>query len=908
MTQQRIADGAASTEEQAWTLRAGDLVVVDESAMASTGDLSQIHAYCDDARAKLLLVGDHRQLAAVGAGGGMELVTANALTHELTETRRFSQEWEGPASLRLREGDESVLEEYHRQGRILDGGHLEAAQRSAADAWLADHLNGRHALLIVDTNAQAADLSAQLRARLVEFGQVDDERTAWLAASGNRVGAGDLIQTRLNAWHLNGYQGNKRGAFNRDEFQVIEVLDDGGLRVAPLIRGTRQPVPRETMVLPANYVRDWVALGYAATVHSSQGLTVDSSHLVATQNTSVYSLYVALTRGRTANTAHVVTQSLSKEAEYGETAKAAKQSPLSVLRGAFELDDPQLSALQAAAESAAEADRLRTPAELLADGIAVATAGRTAAWLDELTAAGSLTADQRAAVAVEDGAGTLDTLLRRVELAGYDPRQVLADAIQQRSLHDARKISYVIQDRIKNTTKNLDPVGDTYTERLPHVEDASWTAYLSLLAREADTRSHQLGEQVAADQPQWAVEALDRPPAEPGSDRDEWIRRAGVVAAHREVMGREAADDALGSAPKAGQVEQYASWRTAWRTLGRPEADRAEAEMSNGQLRVRVRAYERENAWAPPYVAEELAGTRQSAERERRTAALRLAEADATDDETTRERLRAEADQAKALASALDARAGELQVADNARAVWLAHTAETQAAADRARFELEARGIDNSDDGPTPEKWLHTDATEDEHREVTDEHELADVAQQREIDTIDAVLGGEFVEAELVNNQLPSKADRTEVAADEIPDAEIVADDNTPTAEASSDGEAAGTEPVENRAALESQAPADIREVAKREDPVAESDAPRVPSADETAEAVRRAQRALIEIQHRREAEQRHAAAEASARDEELARWHADDNTGHARTATVDALAQATEATGPVLELGHNDD
>ena len=254
---------------------------------------------------------------------------------------------------------------------------------------------------------------------------------------------------------------------------MVEVLDDGGLRVAPLIRGTRQPVPGETMVLPANYVRDWVALGYAATVHSSQGLTVDSSHLVATQNTSVYALYVAMTRGRAANTAHVVTQSLSKEAEYGQTAAAAKRTPLAVLRGAFELDDPQLSALQATAESAAEADRLRTPAELLADGIALATAGRTATWLDELTHAGVLTADQRSALAVEDGAGTLDNLLRRVELAGHDPRQVLTAAIQRRSLHDARQISNVIQDRIKQSGK-FDPSGDTYTDRLPQVDDPKW--------------------------------------------------------------------------------------------------------------------------------------------------------------------------------------------------------------------------------------------------------------------------------------------------------------------------------------------------------------------------------------------------------------------------------------------------
>lgn len=905
LTQQRLADRSDEPADRAWLLREGDLIVVDESAMADTSDLSQIQSHCDEAGAKLLLVGDHRQLAAVGAGGGMELVAAGALTHELTETRRFTATWEGAASLRLRDSDESALEEYHKQGRILDGGHLEAAQRSAADAWLADHLNGLHALLIVDTNAQAAELSAQLRARLVEYGQVDDERTAWLAATGNRVGAGDLIQTRLNAWHLNGYRGNKRAAFNRDEFKVVEVLDDGGLRVAPLIRGTRQPEPGETMVLPASYVRDWVALGYAATVHSSQGLTVESSHLVATHNTSVYALYVAMTRGRVANTAHVVTQSLSNQAEYGETGAAAKHSPLSVLRGASELDDPQLSALQAAAESAAEADRLRTPAELLADGVALATAGRTARWLDELADTGVLTAYQRTALAVEDGAGTLDNLLRRVELAGHDPRQVLTEALQRRSLHDARKICHVLQDRIKNTTQT-DPVGDTFTDRLPQVEDSRWSAYLTDLATEADARADQLGEQVAEQQPQWAVEAFGHPPADHGAERDSWVRRAGTVAAHREVVGHEASDDALGPAPKPGQVEQYASWRAAWRALGRPEADRAEAEMSNGQLRLRVRALQREEAWAPPYVGEELAGTRQTADSERRTAALRLAEAEASDDAATRDRLRTETAQAKALAQALDARAAELTIADEARAVWWAHTAETRAAAERAEQELEARGLDNRDDGPTPEEWLDIDreTADDEHRDVTDEHDLADVAQQRDADTIEAVPSDEFVEAELVNDQLASSSQAApHEDADEIPDAEIVADDNN-TAHDSSDALA-----DEHAAVRESQAPADIREVAAGEERVAESDTPRVPSADETAEAVRRAQRALIEIQYRREAEERHAAAEAEARADELARWHADDTTaGQANTAAVSAPDRATADHGPVMELGRYDD
>ena len=89
--------------------------------------------------------------------------------------------------------------------------------------------------------------------------------------------------------------------------------------------------------------------------------------------------------------------------------------------------------------------------------------------------------------------------------------------------------------------------------------------------------------------------------------RDEWEKDAASVAAYRELVGHDDETDALGPPPKPGQVEAYAAWRSAWRALGRPEADRAEVEMSTGRLRVRVRAYEREKAWAPDYVADELA-------------------------------------------------------------------------------------------------------------------------------------------------------------------------------------------------------------------------------------------------------------------------------------------------------------
>ena len=106
--------------------------------------------------------------------------------------------------------------------------------------------------------------------------------------------------------------------------------------------------------------------------------------------------------------------------------------------------------------------------------------------------------------------------------------------------------------------------------------------------------------------------------------------------------------------------------------------------MSTGQLRVRIRAYDREKAWAPDYVADQLAGTRQAADKHRHDATLWDAQAAATTEHDAAARLRDEAAKSAALAEALDDRARQLAEADEARAAWYAHTAETRAAARRS--------------------------------------------------------------------------------------------------------------------------------------------------------------------------------------------------------------------------------
>ena len=274
----------------------------------------------------------------------------------------------------------------------------------------------------------------------------------------------------------------------------------------------------------------------------------------------------------------------------------------------------------------------------------------------------------------------------------------------------------MIHHRITGSV-SLDPEGDRHADWIPAVDDPAWRDYLTELAAAADARRDQLGQQAADEQPQWAIEALGQVPDD-DQQREQWMQRAGAVAAHRELTGHDDPPPPSARPPKAGQVEAYASWRAAWHALGRPEADRDEAEMSDGQLLMRVRAYQREQNWAPPYVANELAGTRQAADRHRATATLRR-HAAATADPDLRARLEREAAEAEALTGCSTAQAAQLAEADDARAHWYAHTAATRAAADRAQLELAqrraARGEDQTPERVTAEEHLATRDQADDH-------------------------------------------------------------------------------------------------------------------------------------------------------------------------------------------------
>ncbi|HEY1633959.1 MAG TPA: AAA family ATPase, partial [Acidimicrobiales bacterium] len=114
------------------------VVVLDEVGMTDDPDLIGLLAHVESARAKVVMVGDHRQLGAVGPGGALEALVNHHRdqVHVLSENLRQSDPDEARALAALRSGDvEEAVSWYRGRERIVAGASRDEALDLAVDAW-----------------------------------------------------------------------------------------------------------------------------------------------------------------------------------------------------------------------------------------------------------------------------------------------------------------------------------------------------------------------------------------------------------------------------------------------------------------------------------------------------------------------------------------------------------------------------------------------------------------------------------------------------------------------------------------------------------------------------------------------------------------------------------------------------
>ncbi|UTM39815.1 relaxase domain-containing protein (plasmid) [Rhodococcus pyridinivorans] len=281
----------------------GDLLLVDEAGMASARDLADLTRIATEAGAVVRLLGDPQQLASVEAGGVLRDLADRTNAPFLRKVHRFATVGEAEASLHLREGDVTVLEWYEQNDRIRQGMAHELADL-VFDAYVADVEAGQVALMVAPTNDLVRELNEKAAAYYRAGGTVTGPGI--VLADGLEAAVGDVVVTRKNnsKYVVKDSDGNTSGRVkNGDLWTVAEIGDDGSLRLRNNISGGQ-------VTVAADYITDNVQLGYATTVHRSQGMTVGSCHVLAGANMDRQSLYVALTRGKNTNIVYAANDEL----------------------------------------------------------------------------------------------------------------------------------------------------------------------------------------------------------------------------------------------------------------------------------------------------------------------------------------------------------------------------------------------------------------------------------------------------------------------------------------------------------------------------------------------------------------------------------------------------------------------
>ena len=517
-----------------WMHRIGPrtLVVVDEAGQAATTDLATAVEFVVGRGGSVRLVGDDQQLAAVGAGGILRDIARTEGAVTLDQVRRFDDPAEAAATLALRDGDPTALGFYADNNRIHVG-DLGTVTDHAYQAWAANRAAGLDSVLLAPTRDLVTRLNEQARTdRHATIGRPRG-REARLG-DGTHASSGDTVLTRRNDRRL--VCSTSNWVTNGDRWTVEQVHPDGSMKVRHLDH-------HRSLTLPAGYVGEHVQLGYAATIHTAQGITCDTAHVVVTGDEPRQLLYVALSRGRRANHVYL---GHGTDGEVGSLLRPESQRPptaVEVLTGILQRDGSQQSATTTRHD-------LDSPATQLCEAVAryrdaLGYAAEHVLGAETLTRLGWQIEAVWPGLTTEPAHPTLRSHLALLALDGADPVQLLADAAASGGLATAHDRAAVLDWRL-HTGEAVGPL--PWLPAIPPVlaEHPDWATYLDARAHRVTDLAHQVHHDATTstplNAPAWATRLA--------ADADTELR--GDVAVWRAAYGVPAGDERPTGTPQPG--------------------------------------------------------------------------------------------------------------------------------------------------------------------------------------------------------------------------------------------------------------------------------------------------------------------------------------------------------------------
>jgi conjugative relaxase-like TrwC/TraI family protein len=272
------------------------VLVVDEAGMVSTRQLAEIVQHVQTADAKLVLVGDPKQLPEIDAGGTFRSLSIRGNPIQLSENRRQPEQWEQHALELLRAGQAGdALTSYHEHGRLVVTDTADQQRERMVTDWQTARADGRDVIMIALRRADVAELNQRARAYMATTGQLGQQA---VVVHGQPIAVGDQVVALHNHTGLGVTNGTQGVVTNVDaEARTITIRERGGREID----------------LPAHYLDGTTRsggptldYGYALTGHKAQGITVDDALVLGSDALYREWGYVAMSRGRSANRLYLV--------------------------------------------------------------------------------------------------------------------------------------------------------------------------------------------------------------------------------------------------------------------------------------------------------------------------------------------------------------------------------------------------------------------------------------------------------------------------------------------------------------------------------------------------------------------------------------------------------------------------
>ncbi|MEF3135501.1 Ti-type conjugative transfer relaxase TraA [Rhizobium sp. 268] len=302
-----IASRTLASWEYSWQadrgrLNARDVFVIDEGGMVGSRQLARFVDEVKRAGAKLVLVGDHEQLQAIGAGAPFRAI-AEAVGHaQLSEVRRQRTDWQKQASIDFASHRTAAgLSAYEARGSL----HLKTDRAECLKAIIADYVADRSAhpndtrIAMAHRRDDVRAINAGIRARLQDRGE--------LAKGSNPAGdKGEELTYQTNNGKRSFARGDRIVFLENDrDLAVKNGMLGEVIAVAPDAIDVRLDGKAQTqdgqrhVTIPVNSYQAFDH-GYATTIHKTQGATVDRSFVLASTTMDRHLTYVAMTRHREA--------------------------------------------------------------------------------------------------------------------------------------------------------------------------------------------------------------------------------------------------------------------------------------------------------------------------------------------------------------------------------------------------------------------------------------------------------------------------------------------------------------------------------------------------------------------------------------------------------------------------------